>query len=225
MPHIPLGAALRTQIHNQHARQLAYLKIDYEGAPDERQFPDYNQDTIVGWIKSNAAAIKAAKASQVTSPSADKPSWDSVLWSLVESAAVYLRKRESMIKAVNAARANDFNQALQYLKEAQEYVDEVADALDCDFIQLCDFAHQSPNGSWYHSGAYCGAFVSRESDNAIIGVAYKGTDNSREVVTDLDWDPSAGLVTGAAFGARIHSGFNKGLFGQFGDDNVRPFGA
>ena len=89
-----------------------------------------------------------------------------------------------------------------------------------------------------YSGAYCGAFISNSTDKPFLGVTYKvfyhhpfpeleshhlcwkGTDNFREMVTHIQWDPELGLSPGCAFGARIHHGFNEGLFGNFGDDDL-----
>ncbi|KAI0692917.1 Alpha/Beta hydrolase protein [Cerioporus squamosus] len=87
--------------------------------------------------------------------------------------------------------------------------------LGCTFIQLCDFSSRSPDGYWYHSGAYCGLFVSNSTGKPFMGVAYKGTNNTREIVTDLDWDPIAPVRPGVAWGALVHQGFYVGLFGTF----------
>ena len=43
------------------------------------------------------------------------------------------------------------------------------------------------------------------------------------MVTDIQWDPELGLLSGCAFGARIHHEFNEALFGNFGDDDLIPF--
>ncbi|KAI0070278.1 alpha/beta-hydrolase [Panus rudis PR-1116 ss-1] len=66
-----------------------------------------------------------------------------------------------------------------------------------------------------HSGAYGGAFISKDTNKPFIGVAFKGSDRMRDWVTDADWSPMK-AEEGIAFGSNVHTGFYKGLFGKFG---------
>ncbi|TFK79925.1 alpha/beta-hydrolase [Polyporus arcularius HHB13444] len=211
----PLPKAVLDDIHLSHAKQLAQFEVPRSrNAPLEDAPPTLFGDTI-NWINANKAAVQAAQAAQCTSPSPDSPNWDTVFFSLMESDAVYLRRFEEVYDAIVAARAGDLDLAVTHLQKAQEDVDTVAALLDCTFIQLCDFASRSPDGYWYHAGAYCGLFVSNSTSKPFMGVAYKGTSNAREVVTDLDWDPIAPARPGIAWGALVHQGFYGGLFGTF----------
>ncbi|KDQ05617.1 hypothetical protein BOTBODRAFT_335068 [Botryobasidium botryosum FD-172 SS1] len=127
-----------------------------------------------------------------------------------------------MHKAVDAARRGEFDRAVNYIKEAQEYVDVVARALDCTFVQLCDFTKRYPDGTWLHNGAYCGAFISNSTAKPFIGMAFKGTNSTRELVTDLDWTPLKPDQPGVAFDSKTHRGFYLGLFGRYKNASGGP---
>ncbi|KAI0072054.1 alpha/beta-hydrolase [Panus rudis PR-1116 ss-1] len=219
-----LSREVLTRVRDGHARQLAQFRIpDTERDAPQETLP-FSSEDLVDWIKANPAAIQAAKDAQCRSTSSDTPNWDVILFALIESSAVYLRKRDSVFKAIEAANKGDFTSARQYLLEAQEYIDDVAAALDCTFVQLCDFAKVSPDGYTLHSGAYCGVFVSNDTLKPFMGVGYKGSSSLRDWVTDLDWTPlqAEGDI---AFGSLVHQGFYVGLFGKFTSDgeSMIPF--
>ncbi|THH30609.1 hypothetical protein EUX98_g3569 [Antrodiella citrinella] len=220
-----LSGELVRSIKLAHARQLAGQEIPpAQHIPEEVPPPDMLKSAI-DWIKANPGALKAAQNTQCTSESPDKPNWDAVFFSLMESSAMYLRKVGEMVKAILAAREGDFELALEHLELAQEDINTVAKALECTFVQLCDFSKQSPEGTWMHSGAFCGVFISNDTSKPYMGVAFKGSNSTRDLVTDLDWSPIAPPTPGVVFDAKVHRGFYLGLFGKFkvGDDFEIPF--
>jgi len=210
-----LHAELLAGIRLRHVMQLADMEIPpahelRSEAPSE----DVQVNTVTGWIEANQGAIKAAQASQCSSPSPVTPSWDSVFYSFIESAAMFLRKPDEMVETIKAAREGDFVKALKHLALAQEDIDSVAKALDCTFVQLCDFSNQTPEGTTLHSGAFCGLFISNSIEKPFMGVAFKGTSKLSEIITDLNWRPTE-PEHGIAFGAKVHFGFYQGLFGRY----------
>ncbi|KAK7029522.1 hypothetical protein VNI00_014555 [Paramarasmius palmivorus] len=212
-------------IHDAHARQLAYFSLPDKEVPDDKMPievpPEFlTVQNTLDWIEANREAIQAAKDAQCTSKSPDALTGTpfSSVFSKAPLSIYGLKRQESKIyEAVKAARDGDFDAAVDYIKEAQESIQAVADALDCTFVQLCDFPHESPEGTFYQSGAFCGLFVSNNTDMPFMGVAFKGTTrlNLREVKTDLNWDPIVPDPPEIAWGALVHGGFFKGLFGRF----------
>ncbi|KAI0666297.1 hypothetical protein C8Q78DRAFT_984796 [Trametes maxima] len=211
----PLPFRLSRDIRLLHVKQLSQLEIPPpQDIPRELPPPYVLTDTL-DWVHANPKALKAAQETQCSSASPDNPNWDAVFFSLVESSAMYLRKPGEMIKAIEAAREGDVKSALAHLEAAQEDINAVAEALDCTFIQLCDFSKQGPNGTWFHSGAFGGLFISNSADKPFMGVAFKGSNSARDLWTDADWNPIMPLTPGVAWGAKVHRGFYLGLFGQF----------
>ncbi|ESK86271.1 lipase precursor [Moniliophthora roreri MCA 2997] len=212
-----LSRTILRNIRDSHARQLAHFELPNERMPPGKTPPDSYltlEDTI-DWIKANPGALQAAKDAQCTSQSPSSPNWNTVFFTLVESAGVSFRKEDEIFEAIIAARKGDFDSAISHIEKSQETINEVAKALDCTFVQLCDFHDESPQGSCLHSGAFCGLFVSNDKSKPFMGVTYKGTSNAREIITDLDWVTMAPDPPEIAWGALVHSGFFKGLFGKF----------
>ncbi|KAI0662491.1 Alpha/Beta hydrolase protein [Cubamyces menziesii] len=90
-----------------------------------------------------------------------------------------------------------------------------ATAIDCEFVQLCDFAEQTPDGTFYQSGAYAGLFISKASGKPFMGIGFKGTNSYRDQGTDIDWLPIVPPQPEIVWGAPTHRGFYLALFGQF----------
>ncbi|KAF7353973.1 Lipase [Mycena venus] len=215
---MPLSEIAINNILEQHASQLAQFKEpDFGGEPPDSGMPGDYLENICDWVASNPRAIAAAQASQCTSTAPDIPNWNTVLFALVESAAVYLRKDDEIFEAIKAARSGNISLAVAHIKKSQETINEVAESIGCTFVQLCDFSHKGPKGTWVHSGAFCGLFVSKSSEKPFMGVTYKGTTitNFREITTDLDFSLTNPLVQEVAWDAKMHHGFNEGLFGTF----------
>ncbi|KAI0336179.1 alpha/beta-hydrolase [Cubamyces sp. BRFM 1775] len=122
---------------------------------------------------------------------------------------------KEVISALSAARAGDYDRALAHLDASQELIVTVATAIDCEFVQLCDFAEQTPDGTLYQSGAYAGLFISKASGKPFMGVGFKGTNSLRDQITDLDWQPIVPPQPEIVWGAPTHRGFYLALFGQF----------
>ncbi|KAI0072052.1 hypothetical protein K474DRAFT_458406 [Panus rudis PR-1116 ss-1] len=165
-----LSKRVLKQIQDQHVQQLARFSVKDDAPPEE---PGITKEDLLGWIEANPAAIKAARDSKFRSPSQDSPNWDAVLFCLIETTALYLRNEGLVKQAIAAAKQNDAETAKQLLSKAQADVDIVANALGCTFVQLCDFTDRSPDGIWFHSGAYSGAFVSTDPGNPFVGVSHK----------------------------------------------------
>ncbi|KAI0359029.1 alpha/beta-hydrolase [Trametes cingulata] len=155
---------------------------------------------------------------ECSSSSPDSPNWDAVFLCLIESCAMYLRKDDLVKQATLAARAGELEKAVEHLHASQEDIDKVAKALGCTFVQLCDFAQQSPEEAIIcQSGAFCGAFISDDVEKPFIGVAFKGSDG-RDVITDIKWHPVQALQRPEiVWGAPTHRGFYFGLFGCFSE--------
>ncbi|KAI0359027.1 hypothetical protein OH77DRAFT_1128378 [Trametes cingulata] len=217
-----------------HARQLGQLGLLPTKEPLGRQPTDLPSPTpveflgyILTWINDNPGAVKNARDTQCSSTSQDSPNWDAVFLSFIESCAMYLRKDDEVTKAALAARAGEYGKAVEHLRASQEDIDIVAKALGCTFVQLCDFAEQSPEEAIIRqSGAFCGAFVSDDVKKPFIGVAFKGSDR-RDMITDLKWHPVQALQRPEiVWGAPTHRGFYFGLFGCFSEQQPGqiPFG-
>ncbi|KAJ7865413.1 hypothetical protein B0H13DRAFT_1637090 [Mycena leptocephala] len=172
---MPLSQIAIDSIQKGHAFQLAQFEDpDVAGEPPDTGMPDDYLQNIRDWVSSNPNAIAAAQASECTSPAPDSPNWNTVLFALVESAAVYLRKDGEIIEAIKAARSGDLELAVTHIKRSQETINKVAESVGCKFVQLCDFSHKGPKGTWMHSGAFCGLFVSTSSEKPpFMGVTYK----------------------------------------------------
>ncbi|KAI0768642.1 Alpha/Beta hydrolase protein [Trametes elegans] len=220
MAHTPFTNATLDEIRAAHARQLAQLRLPPVGhhPPTPEPLPTPSNPmlpTLLKWIEENPAAVNAAKETQCRSSSLTSPNWDAVFFTLIESAALALRKESEMDSAVQAAQDGHFDEAVKHLNTAQQDIDEVARALDCTFVQLCDFAERGPDGTWYQSGAYCGLFISNQTHSPFMGIAFKGSTSPRDIGTDIDWQPIAPLHQEHLWGAQTHSGFYLGLFGRF----------
>uniref|UniRef100_A0A0W0F800 Fungal lipase-type domain-containing protein n=1 Tax=Moniliophthora roreri TaxID=221103 RepID=A0A0W0F800_MONRR len=186
-----LSRTILRNIRDSHARQLAHFELPNERMPPGKIPPDSYltlEDTI-DWIKANPGALQAAKDAQCTSQSPSSPNWNTVFFTLVESAGVSFRKEDEIFEAIIAARKGDFDSAISHIEKSQETINEVAKALDCTFVQLC---------------------------GKVLPPDLKpGTSNAREIITDLDWVTMAPDPPEIAWGALVHSGFFKGLFGKF----------
>ncbi|KAI0639048.1 hypothetical protein C8Q77DRAFT_28087 [Trametes polyzona] len=220
------------EIRRAHVKQLACFSV---GSPcDDPTVPDKPGDSpppppdellpvILGWISDNPRSIAAAKKARCNSGTAAKsPDWDVVLLTLIESVTMYLRKPEDANKAVLAAREGDIDGAIAHLQASEELIHVVAKALDCTFIQLCDFADKSPDGLPV-SGAFCGLFVYNQ-EGPFMGVAFKGS-NRTDIWTDIAFLPIPPPRPEIVWGALIHGGFYINLFGEFTvEDKVQvPF--
>ncbi|KAI0714720.1 Alpha/Beta hydrolase protein [Earliella scabrosa] len=217
----PLSSRLIHDIRSSHLKQLAQLQPpppnDPKKAPTDE--PDSTLLTkVLEAIKANPEAIKAAQDTQCSSTSPSAPNWDVVFFGLTESTAMMLRKTDKIVAASNAAREGNYDEGVKLLAASQEDIDQVAAALDCTFVQLCDFVDQSPQGHLYLSGAYCGAFISNSTQRPFIGIAFKGTNTCHEWMTDFDFKPIAPLMPDVLWGAQVHEGFYLGLFGPFAND-------
>ncbi|KAI0639043.1 Alpha/Beta hydrolase protein [Trametes polyzona] len=139
---------------------------------------------------------------------------------------MYLRKDDEISKAAQAAREGDHDRALSHLEASEALIHVVAKALDCTFVQLCDFAQKSPDAKAGSSGAYCGLFVSNDHTKPFAGIAFKGSNSDADIATDEDWQPITPLLPDIAWGAKIHEGFYYNLFGDFTANNEvqTPFG-
>ncbi|KAL1952246.1 hypothetical protein VTO73DRAFT_1395 [Trametes versicolor] len=219
----PPSQQTKRDIRYAHVKQLAGLDVrEPLGAPkgpqsDDSPTPDELLPIILGWINDNPAAIKAAKEAQCTSTSSTTPNWDTVFFTLVESVGMYLRKEEDVAQAILAARAGDYDRAITHLEASEVLIHELAKALDCTFIQLCDFADRGPDGQERSSGAYAGLFTSNNADKPFVGVAFKGSSSERDTWTDLNWKPIVPLRPDVAWGSQMHGGFYFNLFGDFTD--------
>ncbi|KAI0768621.1 Alpha/Beta hydrolase protein [Trametes elegans] len=208
------------RIQLEHIQQLSQLEIPppeqtTSNADPPWLFPVVLRNTLLDWISSNRKAIRAARDSQCTSVSHDVPNWDTVLFTLVESTAMYLRKDKDVLLAIAAARKGDIEAAERHLTDSQVHIDAIARALNCTFVQLCDFAEQPPDGLWFSSGAYAGLFISNDTRNPFAGIAFKGSNSIADFVTDMYWKPPVKPTKGVLWGAPTHRGFYLGLFGQF----------
>ncbi|KAI0768641.1 hypothetical protein BD413DRAFT_130897 [Trametes elegans] len=224
-----LSQSVTQRIRLEHIQSLSQLATPPTlQAPIKTDLPwpvaTILRNIILDWISSNPEAIKAAKDSQCMSPSPDVPNWGAVLFTLVESTAMYLRKDQDVFLAMKAARKGDTEAATRHLDNAQEDIDAIAQALDCKFVQLCDFAQQALDGLWFHSGAYAGVFISNDTQKPFAGIAFKGSSSIRDFFTDFNWQPIA-PKKGLIWDAHTHRGFYQGMFGQFsGKDEKRiPF--
>ncbi|KAK7030278.1 hypothetical protein VNI00_014295 [Paramarasmius palmivorus] len=208
-------------IRDAHARQLAHFSPRSDKKPGKTPTdsdPDSDVVTledILQWINDHPEAIRAAKDAQCTSQSPDTPNWNTIFFAFIESTAVYFRKETEIVKAIKAARDGDFDTAANHIKEAQDDIDKVAEALDCKFVQLCE---NPDDTSFDGSGAFCGLFVSNDTQKPFMGVTYKGTANPKEQNTDLQWEPVAPNPPEVAWGASMHGGFFEGLFGRFASE-------
>ncbi|KAI0374523.1 hypothetical protein BV20DRAFT_977164 [Pilatotrama ljubarskyi] len=209
-----------------HARQLRQLAISpAKEALGSKKPTDLPPPTpaellayILQWIQDNPGALRGARDTQCKSSSPDSPNWDAVFLSFIESCAVYLRKDDEVTKATLAARAGDYDKAVDHLRASQEDIDIVARALGCTFVQLCDFAEQSPEEALIQqSGAFAGVFIGDDAEKPFMGIAFKGSDN-RDTITDLKWHPLPALQRPEiVWGAPTHRGFYFGLFGRFAE--------
>ncbi|KAI0639027.1 Alpha/Beta hydrolase protein [Trametes polyzona] len=186
------------------------------GAPEPQLPADPEQSVrvILDWIHSNQGAIRAAKEAQCASSSPDEPNWDAVLVALIESNAVYLR-RDEIDKAILAVHSGDYTSAVAHIQASGRLIRIIAEAMDCTFVQLCDFADKNPEGKRRNSGAYCGLFISNDPKLPYMGIAFKGSDSVADFITDLDWIPIAPLRPEVAWGTQVHQGFYHNLFGDF----------
>ncbi|KAI0662461.1 Alpha/Beta hydrolase protein [Cubamyces menziesii] len=124
-------------------------------------------------------------------------------------------KPDKMALAITAARGGEFEDAISHLEAAQEDINTIATALDCTFVQLCDFSKIGPEGTIFQSGAFCGLFVSKRTEKPFMGVAFKGSNSFRDFVTDAKWRPINPLLPEIVWGSPVHQGFYEGLFGYF----------
>ncbi|KAH9891031.1 Alpha/Beta hydrolase protein [Cubamyces lactineus] len=210
---------LLRDIRLAHLKQLAQLEVPPpRKAPTDDVPPEVVMENILSWIQDNPSALQAARDMQCTSDSYVTPNWDTVFFTFVESITMYLRKDKEVISALSAARAGDYDRALAHLDASQELILTVAAAIDCEFVQLCDFAEQTPDGTLYQSGAYAGLFISKASGKPFMGVGFKGTNSLRDKLTDLDWQPIVPPQPEILWGAPTHRGFYLALFGQFTTD-------
>ncbi|KAI0336207.1 alpha/beta-hydrolase [Cubamyces sp. BRFM 1775] len=216
-----LSSKLLMEINLSHVRQLAQMEVPPPTDTPKDIPPPLLPETAIDWINANKSAILAAQDSQCSSTSPDRPNWDAVLFALVESSAMYLRKPKEMTQAIIAAREGDFERAVAHVEAAQEDIDSIATALDCTFIQLCDFSKIGPEGTIMQSGAFCGLFVSKRTEKPFMGVGFKGSSSFRDFVTDAKWRPINPLLPEIAWGSPVHQGFYEGLFGYFKPSQVQ----
>ncbi|KAI0828147.1 hypothetical protein BC628DRAFT_1417727 [Trametes gibbosa] len=218
----PPSVETTNEIRRVHAQQLAGLGIGAPlSAPEGPTQPKDGDDmppltpnqllpVILGWINDNRAAVDAATNAQATSPSPDAPNWDTIFVALVESIAMYLRKDEEVAQAIISARKGDQAAAIAHLEASERLIQEVAKALDCTFVQLCDFADLTPDGLYLSSGAYAGLWLTNHAEKPFAGGSSSKKRMDRHKLGPLHPSPS-----GIAWGSQVHRGFYYNIFGNF----------
>ncbi|KAI0743498.1 Alpha/Beta hydrolase protein [Daedaleopsis nitida] len=224
-PHLPPDGKFEQELRKQHLQQLRNV-----GIPDDHQHlptmpwplppgrggpSPYEQ--LVDWSKQAKEQITKAVSNRVVSP--EQVDWNNELFTLLESAAVYLRDTSKVFEAVEQCRKRTKEgdeRALQLLYDSQADIKKIAAMWGLDFEVICDLLQYSPEGYPLLNGPYCGVFFSKDTKNPFLGLAFKGTNplSWSEVLKDLKFAMmmAAGNIL---WGSPIHRGFYQTMFLKF----------
>ncbi|KAJ7911965.1 Alpha/Beta hydrolase protein [Mycena leptocephala] len=197
-PTPPLDGTFELALRQRHLQQLRNVDIPGpEGRIPGPPWPvlpgapsPYNQ--LVQWSKQASKQIKRAVEQQATSGS--NIDWDIMVFTLLESAAVYLRDTEKVFQAVIEARKRTDEgdkHALQLLKDSQADIKKIAALWGLNFEVICDLLKGTNVRDW------------------------------KEIFVDLKF--AMMMVPGSIlWGSPIHTGFYQTMFIKFPDIGLAP---
>ncbi|KAJ7221129.1 hypothetical protein B0H12DRAFT_1151862 [Mycena haematopus] len=163
---------------------------------------------LTSWTKVSMAQINQAKANKVYGGRPGSGiNFNNVFMAFMESAAMYLRDTSRVIEAVEAYRSGkDAETYLGLLDRSTSQISALAEMWNMHF--------KHPDGHSLLVGPFCGAFIPKDFiNNPFIGVAFKGTSVSREVINDL-WASTTTQVE-RLFKSQVSRGFYHPLFSTY----------
>ncbi|KAI0086452.1 hypothetical protein BDY19DRAFT_343649 [Irpex rosettiformis] len=220
-PQVPPDGEFELDLRSRHLEELRQVEIPVSRMPPS-PWPSLPgapspYDQLVQWSKQALPQIQAAVARQAISP--DGIDWEIEVFTLLESAAVYLRDMDKVFEAViEAQKGTDEGdeRALQLLKDSQSDIKKIASLWGLNFEVVCDLLKYTPEGHPFLNGPYVGVFFSKNINKPFLGLAFKGTNIAdwREVLVDLKF--ALIMATGNnLWGSPIHRGFYQTMFLKF----------
>ncbi|KAF9016718.1 alpha/beta-hydrolase [Hymenopellis radicata] len=211
------------EIRQRHLEELA--ELDLVDLPLVRK-PRSGYNDLVQWTKDSQAQIQAGIVNRVFGGETGSPiDFNNAFMAFMESAAMYLRDTSLVIQAVETWRRGNKSGALELLERSTAQIDELADMWGMRFIVICDLIEKHPDGHHIIVGPYCGAFVPKDfTANPFIGVAFKGTGVTEEVINDLLATLTIRVPEQFLFGGQISRGFYYPMFSTYsGQPFSEPF--
>ncbi|KAF9021927.1 alpha/beta-hydrolase [Hymenopellis radicata] len=201
------------EIRQRHLEELA--ELDLVDLPLEGK-PRAGYNDLVKWTENSQPQIQAGIVNRVFGGETGSPiDFNNAFMAFMESAAMYL------------------SGALELLERSTAQIDQLADLWGMRFIMICakvthyavDLVEKHPDGHPLLVGPYCGAFVPKDfTANPFIGVAFKGTSVTEEVINDLLATLTIRVPEQFLFGGQISRGFYYPMFSTYSEKPLsEPF--
>ncbi|EPQ52512.1 alpha/beta-hydrolase [Gloeophyllum trabeum ATCC 11539] len=210
---------LKLGLRQRHVQQLSQIGDDYKFQEDLDPDKKVTVEDLMRWTTHVQKEFDAAIAQKVFGKKGIID-WRNALFTLLESTAMYLRDDAAVQSAINAAKAGNTDQAMEYLREADDDINKIAEFWGLEYMTICDLIEKTPDGQRDIVGPFCGAFSAKNPRDPFLGIAFKGTSATSEWGTDLAREPQATGDSFILWGADVSRGVFNALFGTFGDYGI-----
>ncbi|EPQ52511.1 alpha/beta-hydrolase [Gloeophyllum trabeum ATCC 11539] len=206
----------KKELRQRHVQELSQIKDNYK----LRRDGDLDQPVTVDILKQWTEQVKQQfdeAAKQKIFGMKGIIDWRNAVFTLLESAAMYLRDVAAVESAIVEAKAGNTAQAIEYLESADDAINEIASFWGFEYTTICDLIESTPDGHFLIVGPFCGALAPVNQEDPFLGIAFKGTSTLQEWATNIDRVPQATGDSSILWGTDVSSGVFNCLFGTYGD--------
>ncbi|KZT23164.1 alpha/beta-hydrolase [Neolentinus lepideus HHB14362 ss-1] len=212
-------ARLRFELRHRHVRQLSQIGDDYKLRTEPSPDDPINVQMLMQWTQEAQQQFDNAVAKQIFGQKGTI-SWEIAIVTFLEAAAMYLRDVGLVVAAIKEAKAGNKEKATEYLVKSEEGINEIAAFWGFEYTTICDLFSTTPDGHLLIVGPFCGAFSPKDQSNPFIGIGFKGTSSTQEMITDIVRQPQATGSSSILWGTNVSAGVFNCLFGTYGDWGV-----